>query len=293
MPARRFALGFNADVDPRELEKRLGAGRQEQQRLLELLVAGVDQHKLHRLLKPWLAQRKPRRRRSRPRYGRCCATERREAAAVRLSALHALYWEVLDSLNEIPVAPGQVIHNANPPRIVAASGRAASAEVHALGNPEGREILALEIRRPGPTFRAWDNVRFPLREIDVAGAIAALNLQRTVPDDFIVEPRSIAGRPGCKVSVDSEYFRLEHLAPAPGRAIDVPAEQPHSAACARRHGDRTLRRPAPCSASSSRGESALVPAGVGAYRVTADTADANLLKVSLPRCPLTPQPRAR
>ena len=50
-------LGFNADVDPRELDERLGAGRQEQQRLLELLVAGVDQQDLHRLLKPWLAQR--------------------------------------------------------------------------------------------------------------------------------------------------------------------------------------------------------------------------------------------
>ena len=45
------------------------------------------------------------------------------------------------------------------------------AEVHALGNPEGREILALEIRRPGPTFRAWDNVRFPVRDVDVDAAL--------------------------------------------------------------------------------------------------------------------------
>ena len=274
-------LGFNADVDPRELDERLGAGRQEQQRLLELLVAGVDQQDLHRLLKPWLAQRNASTAAIEGALRPLLRDGAWGAAAGRLSALHALYWEVLDSLNEIPVAPGQVIHNANPQRIVAASGRRASAEVHALGNPEGREILALEIRRPGPTFRAWDNVRFPLRDIDIAGAIAALNLRRTVPADFIVEPRSLAGRPGCKVSVDSEYFRLEHLAPARGRAIDVPAEQPHSLHAL--GGTVSVRSVAgEVLGELSRGESALVPAAVGAYRVTADTADANLLKVSLP-----------
>jgi hypothetical protein len=174
-----------------------------------------------------------------------------------------------------------VIHNANPRRIVAASGRAASAEVHALGNPEGREILALEIRRPGPTFRAWDNVRFPLRDIDVTNAIAALNLRRTAPEEFTIEPRSIVGRPDCKVSVDSEYFRIEHLAPSRGGAIDVSAEQPHSLHLL--GGTVSVYSAAGSVLGQlARGESALVPAGVGAYRVTADTAGAQLLKVSLP-----------
>src|SRR5690606_26567170 len=116
---------------------------------------------------------------------------------------------------------------ANPPRITAATGKAASAEVHALGNPEGREILALEVRRPGPTFRAWDNVRFPLRAVDAEAAVGALNLRGTRPEEFIVEPRAVPGRAGVFCSVDGEFFRIEHLRPLPGRPVAVPAEQPH------------------------------------------------------------------
>ena len=40
-------------------------------------------------------------------------------------------------LNEISVTPGQVIYNANPEAVSAATGRPRSAEVHALGNPQG------------------------------------------------------------------------------------------------------------------------------------------------------------
>jgi len=63
--------------------------------------------------------------------------------------------------------PVTLIYNANPEAVSAATGRSRSAEVNALGNPQGKGFLALEIRRPGPTFRAWDHVRFPLRPIDV------------------------------------------------------------------------------------------------------------------------------
>jgi hypothetical protein len=98
-----------------------------------------------------------------------------------LTALRTAYWDTLERLNAIPVAAGQVIYNATPARLTAVSGQPASAEVHALGSPEGRAVLALEIRRPGPTFRAWDNVRFPLRNLDIDAALAALNLQATSP----------------------------------------------------------------------------------------------------------------
>jgi hypothetical protein len=280
-PGATIRLGFKEDVDPADLEQRLTAGRREQQRLLDLVAAGADQHELQRRLKPWLAQRSARAAALEPALRPLLRGGDWPEVEACVSGLHALYWEVLDSLNEIPVAAGQVIHNANPRRIVTASGRAASAEVHALGNPEAREILALEIRRPGPTFRAWDNVRFPLREIDVAGAIAALNLRRTAASEFIVEPRPVEGRPGVKVSVDSEHFRLEHLAPPYGAAIDVAAEQPHSLHAL--HGAVTVRSVVGAMLGELvGGESALVPAKVGAYRVTADTAGAQLLKVSLP-----------
>jgi hypothetical protein len=185
---------------------------------------------------------------------------------------------VLDSLNAIPVMAGNVINNANPPRVTAANGVPASAEVHALGNPEGRAVFALEIRRPGPTFRAWDNVRFPLRDVDIEDALQAVNRSATRPDDFIVEPQLV--RPGVSRSVDGEHFRLEHLQLTSALVVELPASPPH---CLHGIAGRvTVRRPDGSELGTlERGESALVPAGVGAYRVEAD-APAAVVRVTLP-----------
>ena len=276
-------LGFKTDIDAEITKARLLAGRHEQQQLLQLFGPAIDPNALQRHLQPWFAQRGAAIGTVEPALRPMLGVGARWPDVVRiLGALHALYWDVLSLMNELPVAAGQVIHNANPPRIAAARGKAPSAEVHALGNPERREILALEIRRPGPTFRAWDNVRFPLREIDVSGAIDALNLRRTDPSEFIVEPEPVPGRRGVTRSVDSEYFRLEHLQPTVANgAVDVPAEGPHSLHALR--GAVTVRSAGGAVAGQlARGESALVPIGVGAYRVSADTPSAELVKVSLP-----------
>jgi mannose-6-phosphate isomerase class I len=196
-----------------------------------------------------------------------------------LDALRECYWSVLNALNAIPVKAGDVVHNANPPRIALTSGKPASAEVHALGNTEGRGVLALEIRRPGTTLRAWDNVRFPLRDIDIDAALAALNLKATRPEEFVVEPKPV--RPGVRRSVDSEYFRLEHLEPTSRAAVDVPASAPHTLhALAGRVvviGDDGAEL-----GTLARGESALVPMHVGTYRVVADAEPAAVVKVDLP-----------
>jgi hypothetical protein len=164
--------------------------------------------------------------------------------------------------------------------LLAGSTRLPSAEVHALGNPERREILALEVRRPGPTFRAWDNVRFPVREVDVDAAIAALNLRRTSAADFVVEPRAVPGRTGVYCSVDSPVFRVEHLRPEAEAPVAVPAEAPHSLhvlageVIVVADDERLVGRLA-------RGDSALVPIGVGGYAVHTDTS-ADIVKASLP-----------
>jgi hypothetical protein len=190
-----------------------------------------------------------------------------------------VYWQALDSMNAVPVSAGLVVHNSNPPRIVAASGRPASAEIHGLGNPEGRTLLALEIRRPGVTYRAWDNVRFPLRPIDIDATFGAVNLSATRPDEFIVQPRPV--RAGVQRSVDSEYFRIEHLAPTALVSVDVPATLPHTL--------HALAGAVSVYATDganvgrlARGESALVPVGVGAYRVAADEEPALVIKAELP-----------
>ncbi|HEX7237350.1 MAG TPA: type I phosphomannose isomerase catalytic subunit [Gammaproteobacteria bacterium] len=271
-------LGFAVDIDAEAWAAKLNEARRDQQRLLEHL--GVDSaDALQALLKDWLARRN-----ARPaeleeelveRLGRAKAWADVETL---LKKLHETYWAVLDSLNAIPVKAGDVVYNANPPRVVAASGKPTSAEVHALGNPEGRAVLALEIRRPGPTFRAWDNVRFPLRNLDIEGAFEAVNLAATRPQDFIVAPKPV--RPGVSRSVDCEYFRLEHLEPTAGIAIDVPASAPHCLHSL--SGLVKVRRGADVIGTVERGESAFVPAGVGAYRLVAKGGSANVVRVTLP-----------
>src|SRR5262245_59458064 len=176
-------LGFAVDVDAAAWAAKLKDARRDQQRLLDLL--GADSaDALQALLKDWLARRA-----ARPAELENVLVQRLPDAQswpdikASLSALHETYWAVLDSLNAIPVKAGDVIYNSHPPRVVAASGKPASAEVHALGNPEGRSVFALEIRRPGPTFRAWDNVRFPLRKLDIENALEAVNLAATRPKE--------------------------------------------------------------------------------------------------------------
>ena len=278
-PGATIRLGFAADVDAGIWTAILAGGLRDQQRLLEPFGAEAADH-LQAVLKPWFARRD--------------ATPAELEAALRprltdgghwadvearLSMLRAAYWAVLDSLNAVPVKAGDVIYNANPARVAAASGKPISAEVHALGNPEGRGVLALEIRRPGPTFRAWDNVRFPLRDIDIDATLEALNLTATQPAEFMVEPKRV--RPGVRRSVDSEHFRLEHLEPTPLLAIDIPASTPHALHALAGRVD-VLRTDGEILGALERGESALVPVAVGAYRLVADGGPAALVKVDLP-----------
>ena len=197
-PGATLRLGFNRDIDAAELTSSLIRGIEQQGELLDLLGSDSDATELQQIVAPWFAAREVDVAAISPWFEQS-VPERADQAAALLIELKVLYWRMLDSMNAIEVRPGQVIYNATPQRLLAANGEAASAEVHALGNPEGLEILALEIRRPGPTFRAWDNVRFPQREVDVAAAIEALNLRATRPEEFISKREPIPGREGAFV----------------------------------------------------------------------------------------------
>lgn len=278
-PGATLRLGFNRDLDPAAFAAELAAGRDSQRRLLDALNPAVDQQRLQARLQPWLADRG-----AELSDGARALEELGPLRAGRaeverlLEPLKSLYWRVLDVMNEIRVSPGDVIYNANPPRIAPAA--AASAEVHALGNPEGREILLLEIRRPGVTFRAWDNVRFPLRQVDVEAAAEALSWKRTAPEEFRVVPEPVDGRPGTWRSVRAPLFEVEHLRVAAGDTVSVPPEPPHCLhAIAGRvavHSERGERV-----GQLERGESAIVPIGVGGYQVVG-VESAEVIKVALP-----------
>jgi mannose-6-phosphate isomerase class I len=272
-PGATLRLGFRRDIEAGAMADRLRQGLARQRELLALLGDDADIAGLQRLLAPWFASRREAADAS---AGMAADADRltaalgllaggRDMAAVlgHLQELKTIYWHVLDAMNEIEVTPGQVIYNATPERLLANVGGIASAEVHALGNPEGREILALEIRRPGPTFRAWDNVRFPPREVDIDAALAALNLQASSTAEFLRERLPVPGRPGASVSVDCEYFRVEHLQPDRSQTVDVPAAGPHSLHCVA--GRVAVLAPDGVELATLRqGESALVPVAVGA-----------------------------
>jgi len=275
-------LGFKRNVDSADLGQRLKGGRQLQQRLLDYLRDGVDLEALQATLASNFARRAVPADALLPALESLLHTEADRKIVESLRTLKELYWEVLDLLNEISVTPGQVIYNANPEAVSAATGRPRSAEVHALGNPQGKEILALEIRRPGPTFRAWDHVRFPLRPIDVDKTLDALNLRATRPADFIVTPLPLAGRPGVFRSVQSEWFVVDHLRPRPKAAVRLPAGTPMHTLHAvrgivelRTSDDRTL-------ASLTRGQSALIPVTIGSYRLATADDDAEVVMVTIP-----------
>jgi mannose-6-phosphate isomerase class I len=275
-------LGFKRDVDPADLGQRLKGGRQLQQRLLDYLRDGVDLEALQATLTSNFARRAVRADAVLPALESLLHTGADRKIVETLRSLKELYWEVLDLLNEISVTPGQVIYNANPEAVSAATGRPRSAEVHALGNPQGKEILALEIRRPGPTFRAWDHVRFPLRPIDVDKTLDALNLRATRPADFIVTPRPLAGCPGVFRSVQSEWFVVDHLRPRPQAEVKLSAGTPmHTLHVVRgtvelqTSDDRTL-------ASLTRGQSAIIPVTIDSHRLTTAEGDAEVVMVTIP-----------
>jgi mannose-6-phosphate isomerase class I len=280
-PGATIRLGFCRDMVGAALVEELEQGRHEQQALIEALAPAVGAGELQALVGPWFADRE----------AGCTAVEAALRALLadthafghaqrRLTVLKAMYWRMLDAMNTIPVHAGQVIHNATPRRLVVA-GRPRSAEVHALGNPECREILALEVRRPGPTFRAWDNVRFPVREVNVRAAVEALNLRATSAEEFIVDPVPVPGRDMTWVSVDSTEFRIEHLRPERSRVAQVEPGAAHTLHVLAGAVDLESEAGAKLGCLE-RGESAIVPVGVGRYRVAALGAATEVLKVSLP-----------
>ncbi len=266
-PGASLRLGFARDMNPRQLIDDLEQGRLRQQWLAENLAPHHDSAELQPLLAPWFADRNAG-------TGDLAAQSLHDlfAPAVPraqlhecLAALKQVYWSVLDALNDIPVTPGDVIVNATPARY-RQPGSLPSAEVHALGNPQQRELLALEVRRPGPTFRAWDNVRFPLRAVDVRAAVQALNLRATSAADFVTKPQPAPGREGVLVSVDSEYFRIEHLRPVPGRPVHVNSDGAHSLHVLA--GDVAVHDANGRSLGVlRRGESAIVPVAIRSYSV--------------------------
>jgi mannose-6-phosphate isomerase class I len=260
-PHATIRLGFRHDVNRASFGEQLSAGRLAQEQLLARV---RDATRLRARLGPWLATQSE----SAAAVARDVAPDDARAVESLLRELARVYRFALDALNEIPVAAGQVVLNATP------DGR--SADVHALGNPEGRGIVLFEIRRTCPTFRLWDHARIPLRSLHVAEAVAALPGRRRDPASFIAAPQPIA--PGVWRSVECAAFAAVHLRPLLGARISRPGTE----------GVRTVHVLSgavvvdPGSTALRRGESAVVPVALGGYDVQATEERSEVVEVSMP-----------
>lgn len=279
-PDASIRLGFRRDVDANALRAQLRAGRKMQERLLQLLNDDIDHNQLQDIVAPAFADRNGS-------FDAAIsalqplvkANVKSSDIEIALQRLKADYWDVLDLMNEVVVRPGQIIYNATPARVCAASGQLVSAEVHALGNPERREILMLEIRRPGVTYRAWDNVRFPVREIDIDQTLDALHLGATGPGEFEVTPQPLPGSPGLYRSVSDDSFIVDHIRPDKDLSVTVNGGEFQTLHVIR--GCVTLTDETGQTMTLATGETAIAPATLPGYKVSSED-PAELIRVSLP-----------
>ena len=280
-PGATIRVGFRRNMDRQLLQRELNAGLDAQRQFAAMLNPETDWLVIQHQLGSWFAARDKPVAEVLDALGEHLIVAGQTRSARRLlETLKNQYWFMLDAMNEIELRPGQIIHNCNPPRFEANLGHAPAAEVHALGNPEGREFVMLEVRRPGPTLRAWDNVRFPMREVDIEGALDVLNLEATSAEEFIVTPAA-TGDPTRQISVDSPNFRLEHIKLEPAESLVITSAATHclhvlegAALVSSEYSD--------IDASLERGESAIVPEQVDVYSIASGSVPIHIVKVDIP-----------
>lgn len=280
-PGATLRVGFAHDVDGEQMREMLRGARATQEQLSELFWVSEERYAplLAELLgKPDSVTRLGEQLTPLLRYA-----DDRTRLLASLEILDACYRAMLEALNVLELAPGMVIFNADPPG--ANAQVTPSAQVHCLGNPEGRAVLLLEVRRPGITHRAWDHVRFPVRDLAIDEAFAAMTSHATRPEDFVCERKPLADRPGVFRSVSCPAFVIDHLCPRPGLSVHAVVDGLPSTL----HGIRgSVRLSGPKDANWGvlrAGESMLLPAGIHGLRLDAQTADSEVVQVTIPLPP--------
>jgi phosphomannomutase len=210
-PGATLRLGLRESVDPEVLRAEAARGRALQDRLAQALASGVDEAALEARLGGWLVAEG-----ARPLPDLAGLFVAGFDPGAPLHELRQVCRAWLARMHSVPLTPGAIIAN----RRLRAG--VPSADLHALGDPEGRTALLLEVRLPGPTWRAWDHGRFPRRPLELALALS--DLPPVAPADFYeVAPRPIADRPGADLVVAWPDVRIERLHPAPHLDLARPA----------------------------------------------------------------------
>jgi quercetin dioxygenase-like cupin family protein len=119
-----------------------------------------------------------------------------------------------------------------------------------------------------------------MRNIDIAASLDVLNLGATYPEEFICQRQALQGD-WHTISVDSQFFRIEHIEVAVGKVFQIAADDAHCLHVLRgsveiatndAHNEHVLKQ----------GESAFVPFGVRSWQGRVKHGDLHLVKVHLP-----------
>ncbi|MBM3133588.1 MAG: hypothetical protein FJZ95_11245, partial [Chloroflexi bacterium] len=152
-------------------------------------------------------------------------------------------------LNAIPVRAGDVLYNP-------------AGAVHAIG----KGVFLAEIQQSsGITYRVWDWNRVPKRPLHIPQAIASLNFKKTGRPDYELFPKKLSGHE--ERLIDSFYFTVDRVRLTSGKEAPMATGGGfHVLTCL----EGTAELAAPYSQERlSRGESVLVPAALGEYRIIA------------------------
>lgn len=274
-------LGFSEDIDRDKLAAECAEGRKWQHELLILIDPKHDQvleAKVQDICAPFLAQRQHLDEKI---VDALCALSDQDVDRYRLKTLLGLlqsrYGSVLDKLNTIPVKAGDIVYNVTP-AYLRDENEIPTAAVHALGNTDNKRILALELRRPAPTHRVWDHVRFPIRPIDIEAALDCLNLKASKPEDYFVEIVPTAHE-NIFASIDDPSFDLEHIRLAKGQEIEMKGDG-FAHLLIMLEGEAYLDVNNQTYMLKS-GASALMPAGISHYFTHARSDQIELIKVNI------------
>lgn len=273
----KIYLGFKNTVkNPAALKALLSNELQKQQEFIQLLDPQADQTKVNQILQEYFSKMEMNVDLIYPQLrGYFKQSTDSEKVKRLLIGMREAYWQVLDLMNAIDVKPGMIIHNTVPLRYVTES----MAEVHALGNPAGVEIETFEVRNVGPTFRAWDNNRFPVRPIDIDTTVSELSLRGTGLDDFIVHPHQI--KSGIERVVTTPEFIVDRISPSP-EGLTLTLENQDSHILIPTKGDVIIEaRDGTILGRISEGASGIVPYIHEEYKIKSQ-GDAELLKIVIP-----------
>ncbi|MEZ5987552.1 MAG: hypothetical protein R3F30_00190 [Planctomycetota bacterium] len=194
--------------------------------------------------------------------GELCGGEPPPSVPPMLEVLLRAQRASLAMLHAVPAVPGRCLFNCG-----AGPDGGEAAEVHALGDPEGRRVLALEVRLPGPTHNAGTTPASRCAPSTSTRPSRSWPLRARTPESFVAAPAPVPGRPGVFRSATCAAFTVEHLRPTPAAAVAEPGLDRASTLHVVRGAVRVVAAggelPLPL------GASAFVPAGLG-YEVAGE-----------------------